>query len=93
MEASNPSIAFSTCTQNEGPIHLMITDEVMPEMNGLGLAKRLISLYPEMKVLYMSGYVKDFISHQGILEKEMKDIQKPFTASELASKVREVLDK
>ena len=71
----------------------MITDVVMPEINGPELAKSLMSLYPEMKVLYMSGFVKNFISHQGILGKEMNYIQKPFTVNELARKVREVLDK
>ena len=93
LEASNPNAAFSTCNQHEGPIHLMITDVVMPEINGPELAKRLMSLYPEMKVLYMSGYAKNFISHQGILEKGMEYIQKPFTVNELATRVREVLDK
>ena len=93
LEASNPNIAFSTCSQHEGPIHLVITDVVMPEMNGPQLAKHLISQHSEMKVLYMSGYVKNFISHQGILGKEMNYIQKPFMISELAKKVREVLDR
>ncbi len=93
LEASNPNIAFSTCTQHEGPIHLVITGVVMLEMNGPELAKRLMPLYPEMKVLYMSGYVKNFISYQGILEEGIEYIQKPFTVIELAKKVREVLDK
>jgi DNA-binding NtrC family response regulator len=93
LEASNPNSAFSICDQHDGPIHLMVTDVVMPEMNGPELAKRLIPLYPEMKVLYMSGYVKNFISYQGILEKRIEYIQKPFTVNELARKVREVLDK
>jgi DNA-binding NtrC family response regulator len=93
LEASNASIAFSTCTQHEGPIHLVITDVVMPEMNGPDLVKRIILQYPEIKVLYMSGYVKNFISYQVILEKGMDYIQKPFTVNELAKKVREVLDK
>jgi two-component system cell cycle sensor histidine kinase/response regulator CckA len=93
LEASNPNIAFSTCSQHEGPIHLVITDVVMPEMNGPQLAKHLISQHPEMKVLYMSGYIKNFISYQGILERGIEYIQKPFTVNELARKVREVLDK
>ena len=93
LEASNGGNVFSICEQHEGPIHLMITDVVMPEMSGPELAKRLISLYPEMKVLYMSGYVKNFISHQGILGKGANYIQKPFTIIELARKVREVFDK
>jgi DNA-binding NtrC family response regulator len=92
LEASNPNAAFSTCNQHEGPIHLMITDVVMPDMNGPDLAKRIISQYPEMKVLYMSGYVKNFISYQGILEEGIEYIQKPFTVNDLAKKVREVLD-
>jgi len=93
LEASNGGDSFSISKQHEGPIHLMITDVVMPEMNGPQLAKHLISQHPEMKVLYMSGYVKNFISHQGILGKEMNYIQKPFTVNELAKKVREVLDR
>jgi two-component system cell cycle sensor histidine kinase/response regulator CckA len=93
LEASNPNIAFSTCSQHEGPIHLLITDVVMPEMNGPQLVKHLISQHPEMKALYMSGYVKNFISYQGILGKGADYIQKPFTVNELAKKVREVLDR
>jgi DNA-binding NtrC family response regulator len=93
LEASNGGDSFSICKQHEGPIHLMITDVVMPEMHGPELAKRLMSLNPEMKVLYMSGYVKNFISHQGILGKGTNYIQKPFTVNELARKVREALDK
>jgi DNA-binding NtrC family response regulator len=93
LEASNEGDAFSICDQHDGPIHLMVTDVVMLEMNGPQLAKHLISQHPEMKVLYMSGYVKNFISHQGILGKGMEYIQKPFTVNELATRVREVLDK
>jgi DNA-binding NtrC family response regulator len=93
LEAANAGHVFSICEQYESPIHLMITDVVMPEMNGPELAKRLTSLYQEMKVLYMSGYVKNFISYQGILGKGADYIQKPFTVNELAKKVREVLDR
>jgi len=93
LEASNGGDVFSVCDQHDGPIHLMVTDVVMPKMHGPELAKRVSSLYPEMKVIYMSGYVEKFISHHGILEKGMEYIQKPFTVNELARKVREVLDK
>jgi len=93
LEASNGGDVFFVCDQHEGPFHLMITDVVMPEMKGPELAKRLSSSYPEMKVIYMSGYVENVISRQGILEKGMEYIQKPFTVIELAKKVREVLDK
>jgi len=93
LEASNEEEAFPICNQHDSPIHLMVTDIVMPKMHGPELAERLSSLYPEMKVIYMSGYVEDVISHQGILEKGMEYIQKPFTVNDLARKVREALDK
>jgi PAS domain S-box-containing protein len=93
LEASSEDDAFSICNQHDGPIHLMVTDVVMPKMHGPELAKHLSSLYPEMKVLYMSGYVEDVISHHGILEKGMEYLQKPFTVNDLANKVREALDK
>lgn len=92
LEASNGGDVFSVCDQYEGPIHLTITDVVMPEMKGTELAKRLSSSYPEMKVIYMTGYVEDVISHHGVLEKGMENLQKPFTINDLARKVREVLD-
>jgi PAS domain S-box-containing protein len=79
--------------QHKGPIHLMVTDVVMPGMNGRELAGRLAPLHSEMKVLYMSGYTDDAIVHHGVLEKGINFIQKPFTVAGLASKVRQVLDK
>jgi hypothetical protein len=57
LEASNEGDAFSICDQHDGPIHLMVTDIVMPKMHGPELAKRVSFLYPEMKVIYMSGHV------------------------------------
>jgi two-component system, cell cycle sensor histidine kinase and response regulator CckA len=66
---------------------------VMPKMHGPELAKRASSLYSEMKVIYMSGHVENVISHDGVLEKGMENLQKPFTINDLARKVREVLDK
>ena len=93
MEASDETDTFSICDRHDGLIHLMVTDVVMPKMHGPELAKRLSSLYPKMKVLYMSGYVENVISHHGILEKAIEYIQKPFTVNDLARKVREVLDK
>jgi signal transduction histidine kinase len=92
LETSNGSDAFRCGEQEAGPIHLMVTDVVMPGMNGPELAKRLIPLRPEMKVLYISGYTDNAIVHHGVLEKGVNYIQKPFTVEGLARKVRDVLD-
>jgi len=84
--------AFLICERHEHPIHLLLTDVIMPEMSGSELADRLILLKPEMKVLYMSGYTDNAIVNQGILDSEKPFLQKPFTPDILAHKVREVLD-
>jgi two-component system cell cycle sensor histidine kinase/response regulator CckA len=94
LEASQGKEAFSLCEEQEGPIHLMVTDVVMPEMPGAELAKRFTQFYPEIKVLYMSGYTLDRVAiGHGNLEKGIEFIQKPFTIDRLAKKIREVLDK
>ena len=84
--------AFLLCEEHEGPIDLLVTDVVMPEMSGRELAERLASIRPEIKVLYMSGYTDNAIVHHGILSEGMNYIQKPFTVESLIRKVREVLD-
>jgi CheY-like chemotaxis protein len=93
LEAPHGDDALLVCEQHEGPIHLMVTDVVMPNMSGHELAKRLKAFHPEMKVLYMSGYTDNAIVHHGVLEKGVNYIQKPFTIERLARKVKEVLDK
>ena len=94
LEASQGKEAFSLCEEQEGPIHLMVTDVLMPGLTGAELAKRFTQLYPEMKVLYMSGYTSDrFAIGHGNLEKGLEFIQKPFSIDRLAKKIREVLDK
>jgi CheY-like chemotaxis protein len=91
LDAANGLAALSICAQYEEPIHLLLTDVVMPEMSGRELANRLTPVRPEVKVLYMSGYTDDVIVHHGVLDERTAFIQKPFAADVLARKVREVL--
>jgi two-component system cell cycle sensor histidine kinase/response regulator CckA len=76
-----------------GEIDLVVTDVVMPEINGWDLTNRLLSLYPKMKRLFMSGYPADIIVHHGVLKESISFIQKPFSMKDMAAKVREVLDR
>ena len=78
--------------EHQGEIDLLVTDVVMPEMNGRDLAKNLISLYPDLKRLFMSGYTANVIAHHGVLDEGVCFIQKPFSIEELSAKVREALD-
>lgn len=80
-------------TTHDGPVHLLLTDVVMPEMNGRELYARLAPLRPDLKVLYMSGYTDNVILHHGVLEAGIDFIQKPFSVQGLANKIRMILDK
>ncbi|MDZ7699881.1 MAG: response regulator [Deltaproteobacteria bacterium] len=91
LAADTPEEAIRQAETHSGEIHLLITDVVMPGMNGRDLADRLCQSRPEMKCLYMSGYTADIIARQGVLEKGVQFIQKPFSLDQLARKVREVL--
>jgi signal transduction histidine kinase/PAS domain-containing protein len=92
LEAAHGGDAFLICEQGKERIHLLLTDIVMPEMNGPELARRLRYFYPEMRVLFMSGYTDNAILQHGLLDKEMFFLQKPFSVDGLVGKVREVLD-
>jgi CheY-like chemotaxis protein len=92
MAAATPSEAIRLAQEHAGKIHLLMTDVVMPEMNGRELTKNLMSLYPDIKCLFMSGYTAEVIAHHGVLDEDVQFIQKPFSVQSLAAKVREVLD-
>ena len=92
IEAQNGEDALKVSEAHEGPIHLMITDVVMPGMNGRELAERLQPHRPKTRVLYMSGYADDAIVHHGVLEPGLSFIPKPFTPESLVNKARSVLD-
>ena len=93
LQANTPSEAIRLAKENTTGIHLLMTDVVMPEMNGRDLAKDLQTRYPQIKCLFMSGYTADVIAHHGVLDDGVHFIQKPFSLSNMAAKVREVLDK
>ena len=92
LMAADGAEAQQVAAQNHGPIHLLLTDVVMPGINGRVLAERLASLHPAMKVLYMSGYTDSFIAGHGVLEEGTHLLHKPFTEETLMRKVRELLD-
>ena len=91
LEARHPGEALRLGAEHLGPIHLMVTDVVMPQMGGREVANRLASRRPEMRVLYMSGYTDEAIVHQGVLDAGTAFLQKPFSVTGLAQKVHEVL--
>ena len=92
MTAGTPGEAMGLAEEHAGKIHLLITDVIMPEMNGRELAERLQSLYPDLKCLFMSGYTADVIAHHGVLDEGVHFIQKPFSKRDLATTVRKALD-
>lgn len=92
LDAPGGEEAFQVCRSYQGPIHLLITDVVMPKMKGPDVADRLRSIYPEMKVLFVSGHTADMIDQHGVLETGIQFLQKPFTPLDLESRVRELLD-
>jgi signal transduction histidine kinase len=92
LAANRPGEAMRLAETHPGQIHLLMTDVVMPEMNGRDLAKNLISLYPNLRRLFMSGYTANVIAHHGVLDEGVHFIQKPFSKEELAARVRKALE-
>ena len=91
LVAGNGPEALTVLASYDDPVHLLLTDVVMPEMNGKELFTQISEMYSGLKVLYMSGYTDNVIVHSGVLEEGTAFIKKPFTVKALASKVREVL--
>jgi PAS domain S-box-containing protein len=91
LAAGTPGEAIRQAKEYSGEIHLLLTDVVMPEMNGLDLARHLKSLYPDLRRLFMSGYTADIIAHHGVLDPGVSFVQKPFSIKELAARIRETM--
>jgi|1186.fasta_scaffold00648_2 two-component system cell cycle sensor histidine kinase/response regulator CckA len=92
LVAGTPEQALELCKANQDKIRLLVTDVVMPRMNGKQLADQILKSCPDLKVLYVSGYTNNAIVHYGVLESGLHFLAKPFTLSALVAKVREVLD-
>jgi PAS domain S-box-containing protein len=93
LVADRPDVALSLAGAHSSPIHLLVTDVVMPGMNGHDLAARLVEQRPGIACLFMSGYTADVIAHRGVLEEGTHFLSKPFSRGDLARKVRELLDR
>jgi len=92
LTASSPGEALRVVKEHNGKIDLLLTDLIMPEMNGKDLAKKVVSLFPDIVCLFMSGYTDNVIVHHGVLDEGIHFIQKPFSKQILSKKVRELLD-
>lgn len=91
LEAGGPVEALRVADLHPGPIHVVLTDVVMPEGNGRELARELVARRSDLRVIFMSGYTSDEILHHGVLESGVPFVEKPFTAAALRSKVTAVL--
>jgi DNA-binding NtrC family response regulator len=92
VAAATPAEAIRLAGEHPGQIQLLMTDVVMPGMNGSDLSRTLLSLHPELKRLFMSGYTADVIAQQGVISEGVNFIQKPFSMEGLAQAVRAALD-
>ena len=92
IEAADGAVAMQIAVAHEGVIHLLLTDVIMPGMNGRELAQRISEIRPNVQVLYMSGYTENVVGHYGTLDAGVRLLQKPFSLRNLKSIVREVLD-
>jgi len=91
LEAARADEALELVERTAGPLQLLITDVVMPQMNGRALAEKVLARQPQLRVLYMSGYADSAIVEGGVLGAGVNYLQKPFTPDVLVSKVHDVL--
>jgi DNA-binding NtrC family response regulator len=92
LVAATPGDGLRQANAHADEIQLLITDVIMPEMNGRDLAKMIVDVKPGLKCLFISGYTADVIAHHGVLDPGVNFIQKPFSMKNLAAKVRDALD-
>ncbi|MGA7512329.1 MAG: response regulator, partial [Candidatus Sulfotelmatobacter sp.] len=92
LSAAGTEEGLALCRENHREIHLLVTDVIMPGMNGRQLAEQVKKLSPSTKVLYVSGYTSNAIVHYGVLDPGLSFLPKPFSLAALVAKVREVLD-
>ena len=93
IPADTPGKAIRKAREHAGNIHLLLSDVVMPEMNGRDLARNILSLYPDIKRLFMSGYTADVIAHRGVLDEGVNFLQKPFSKNKLVAGIHEILNR
>ena len=91
LSAADAPEALALAAEHGGPIDLVLTDVVLPGLNGKQLVECLKALHPESKVLFSSGYSQEVIAHRGVLDRDVAYIAKPYSPEDLAAKVREVL--
>lgn len=92
LEAANGEEALKVAERHAGPLHLLLSDVVMPRMGGPELAQALVARRPDVKVLYMSGYTDHPMVRRGVVNAGVAFLQKPFTPTVLVSRIREVLE-
>jgi len=92
LEAANGEEALKVAERYQGPLHLLLSDVVMPRMGGPELAQALVARRPDVKVLYMSGYTDHPMVRRGVVNTGVAFLQKPFTPTVLVSRIREVLE-
>jgi len=92
LASASPVSAITLAEQHNGPLHLLLSDVVMPGMNGRQLQARLEAIEPTITTLFMSGYTADVVAHRGVLDADIMFLQKPFSRRELARRIREALD-